>query len=290
MRRELEGISLTKDDESNVPDLLADSGMIEHALVNLIQNSIHATSLVDHPQINIRTYSMNNHICFEVEDNGCGIPAESLHCIYEPFYTLKGSRDTTCSYKPGIKGTGYGMSNVRKYIEQHKGNISVSSEFGSGTKFTVSLPVVKKELTSEEKTELCKEIVHIDKYILLVEDEISLSDVQYRVLTQTPCNHKVDMAINGQAAMDLFDRNKYDFVSLDYVLPGNISGMDVYNHIRKTKKAIPILFISGNIEFLESIKELKQKDSYIEHLSKPCQNKDYISSINKLLDRTLAEL
>jgi len=84
--------------------------------------------------------------------------------------------------------------------------------------------------------------------------------------------------------MDLFDRNEYDFVSLDYVLPGKISGMDVYQHIREKDKNIPILFVSGNIEFLESIKELKQKDININHLSKPCQNKDYVNSINELLE------
>jgi len=84
-------------------------------------------------------------------------------------------------------------------------------------------------------------------------------------------------------ATDLFDRNQYDFISLDYILPDGINGMDVYNHIRKTNKNIPILFVSGNIEFLESIKELQQKDVNLDPVSKPCTNKDYVGSINKLL-------
>ena len=112
-----------------------------------------------------------------------------------------------------------------------------------------------------------------------MEDEQAISDIQYRILTHEPCNHKVDTANNGQVAIDLFDRNRYDFVSLDCVLPGDINEMDVYNHIRETNKTIPILFISGNIEFLESIKELKQKDTNLDHLSKPCQNKDYINKL-----------
>ena len=85
--------------------------------------------------------------------------------------------------------------------------------------------------------------------------------------------------------MALFDGNEYDFVSLDYVLPGAFNGMDVYHHIRKTNTSVPILFVSGNIEFLESIKELKQKDARIDHLSKPCQNKEYVNRINGLLGR-----
>ncbi|MCK5099040.1 MAG: PAS domain S-box protein [Desulfobacteraceae bacterium] len=288
MRKDLEGIAVIKEDRPGVPDLLADPGMIEHALVNLIQNSIHSISMVDSPKIIIRTYRLNNNICIEVEDNGCGSPEEHLESIYEPAFTLKGNKDVISSYKTGIKGTGYGMSNVKKYIEQHKGKILVESKFGSWTKVTMSLPVVKKELTKEEKKEIKKSKVQSEKYILLVEDELAISDIQYRILTQEPCNHKVDIAKNGQVAMDLFDRNKYAFISLDYVLPGNVNGMDVYNHIREANKTIPILFISGNIEFLESIKDLKQKDENLDHLSKPCQNKDYVNNINELLKRSTA--
>ncbi len=287
MRKDLEGIELRKEERPGVTELLADPGMIEHALINMIQNSIHALSMVEYPRITIRTYSLDNHLCFEIEDNGCGISKENLENIYEPSFTLKGSRDVTGSYKTGIKGTGYGMSNVKKYIEKHKGNISIESEVGVGATVTISLPIIKKEFTTKEKTELKKKITQFEKYILLVEDEIAISDIQYRILRNEPCNHKVDVAHNGQMAKDLFDRNTYDFVSLDYVLPGGINGMAVYHHIRKINQTVPVLFISGNIEFLESIKELKQKDAYIDHLSKPCQSEDYVNVINELLEKTL---
>jgi DNA-binding response OmpR family regulator len=78
------------------------------------------------------------------------------------------------------------------------------------------------------------------------------------------------------------DKNKYDLISLDYVLPGKLTGMDVYHHIREKNQTVPVLFISGNIEFLESIKDLKHHDPYIDHLSKPCKNIDYVHSINML--------
>ena len=288
LKKDLKEIELIKENKAGVPELLADPGMIEHAIVNLIQNSIHATSIVENPRIIVRTYCSGENICFDIEDNGCGIPKEHMESIYEPSFTLKGTKDTTGSYERSIKGTGYGMANVKKYIEQHKGNISVESEFNLGTKFTIGLPIIKKELTNKEKAEIRKEMAHFEKYILLVEDEPAISDVQYRILTQDPCNHKVDTANSGQVAMDLFDRNEYDFVSLDYILPGKTNGMDVYNHIRKTNITIPILFISGNIELLESIKTLKQKDTKVDHLSKPCQNKDYVNCINKLIEKTVS--
>jgi two-component system cell cycle sensor histidine kinase/response regulator CckA len=100
----------------------------------------------------------------------------------------------------------------------------------------------------------------------------------------------VDRAHDAGTAIRLFDGNDYDFVSLDYTLPGEMNGMDVYHHIRQANKQIPILFVSGNIEFLESIKELKQKDFHIDHLSKPCQNKEYVNCINALMGKGLGAL
>ncbi|MCK5684772.1 response regulator, partial [bacterium] len=181
-------------------------------------------------------------------------------------------------------GTGYGMANVKKYIEQHKGSIVIDSKMGRGTKISIRLPVIKKELSEEVIIEIKKTNFYVEKNILLVENEKDISDVQYKILTRKPCRHKVDIAVTGKAAMDLFDSNKYDFVSLDYVLTGDLNGMDVYKHIRQTNTVIPILFVSGNLDFLESIKDLKYNDPYVDHVSKPCHNKNYIDSINVLLE------
>jgi PAS domain S-box-containing protein len=288
MKKDLEGVTLIKDIEPDVPELLGDPGMIEGSLVNLIQNSIHALGMVEHPIILIRTYSFDNKIYFEIEDNGCGILKEHLERIYDPSFTQKGSRDVTGLYKTDIKGTGYGLANVKKFIEQHKGNILVKSEPGSGTKFTITLPVPENELTDGKKTEIIESKLQIKKKILLVEDEIVLANLQRKFLTQEPYNHRVDIANTGQIAVDLFNKNEYDLISLDYILMGNMNGMEVYNIIREKDKTIPILFTSGNMEFLESIKELKEKDTHVDYLSKPCQNKRYINTINQLLERTSA--
>jgi PAS domain S-box-containing protein len=285
MKKDLENIKLSVNYESSLPDVYADAGMIEHALVNLLQNAIHATGKSENPKIIIRTFCREKQVYFEIEDNGCGIPGEYLENIYEPSFTLKGSKDRAGVYKPDIKGTGYGLANVKKYIDQHHGKIQVESSTGYYTKFVISLPVIERSLSIEEKKEIQKEKNFINKHILLVEDEKAICDVQFKVLTQDPCNHKVDIANNGQAAIDLFERNQYDLISLDYILPGEINGMDVYTHVRNTNDTIPIVFVSGNIEFLESIEELKQNDPYVDHQSKPCKNIDYINTMNRLLNK-----
>jgi PAS domain S-box-containing protein len=284
LKKDLKGIEVVNENSEEFQKIFADPGMIEHALVNLIQNSIHALSKIEEPKISIITYSDFDNIYFEIEDNGCGIPEEYLDLIFEPSFTLKGTKDSAGVYDEGIKGTGYGMPNVKKYIELHKGNISVESKFGLGTKFIVSLPVRFNESDYQKDDEINNFQPHFEKNILLVEDEQDISDVLSAILYLKPNCHKVDVVDTGMAAIEMFEQNNYDLISLDYVLNGRLNGMDVYNHIRKINKAIPILFLSGNIEFLESIKELKLKDYYIDHLSKPCQNKEYINAVNKLLD------
>ena len=105
-----------------------------------------------------------------------------------------------------------------------------------------------------------------------------------RFLTGDPCNHIVDVAHEGKTAVELLDKNDYDLISLDYILPGKISGKYLYDYIRSKDKTTPILFMSGNIEFLESIKDLKRDDPFVDHIAKPCKNIYYINSINCLLD------
>lgn len=282
MERDLGGVEIVRDYKASIPTLIADPGMIEHVLVNIIQNSVHAMSKIKSPKLILRTYYLNGRICIELEDNGCGIPLEHHNDIYTPSFTLKGGKDVSQSYGDNIKGTGYGMANVKNYVEKHKGEISFKSVVGRGTQFTLTLPLIKKELTGKEIKEVEKTTIHKGKNILLVEDEKAISDVQSRILSREPFKHKVDIAGTGNLAIKMFKENAYDFISLDYLLPGGLNGMDVYNQIRDINKAIPILFVSGNIEFLESIEDLRKKDPNLDHLSKPCQNKDYVESINRL--------
>ena len=285
LKKDLAGIKVVRDDEPEMPDLLADPGMIEHALVNILLNSVHALSQTPDPQIRIRTWCRKDQICFDVHDNGCGIPKEYLDRIYEPSFTLKGSKDRLGQYIREIRGTGYGMANVKKYISQHKGSIHVDSQLNKGTTFTISLPIIRKKLSRTEKAAIKTKDLQTGKRILLVEDEPAISKIQLAILTQSPCRHHVDVAVRVQDALDLLSNNTYDLISLDYMLEGNENGMDIYTHIRKTDIQTPIVFISGNIEFIESLTPLIRKDSLLTHLSKPCMNKKYVDTINQMLNQ-----
>ena len=72
-----------------------------------------------------------NHICIEVEDKGIGIPEDELQRIFQKFYRI--------DQKESISGTGLGLTVVKEIVEAHDGKISVSSEFGKGSKFLINL-------------------------------------------------------------------------------------------------------------------------------------------------------
>lgn len=285
LKKDLEGIEIRREGVSENIELLADPGMMEHCFVNIFQNSIHALSKSKNPFISVQLRQTDGTVVVAIGDNGCGIPEAHIERIFEPSFSLKGSRDFMDSYDSSIKGSGYGMANVNKYIELHKGKITVRSQVNIGTTVELSFPLIRKNLTNEEKIILKNGGCPSNKRILLVEDEIQIAEVQRFVLTSDPCNHIVDVAHTGETALKLLDENEYDLISLDYILPGKMHGKNLYDHIRSTNKTIPILFISGNIEFLESIKDLKRDDRLVDHVSKPCQNIDYLNGIKVLLDK-----
>ncbi len=286
LKKDLEGIEVARYFSQSLPELLADPGMIENALVNIIHNAIHAMSKTHISKLILRTSCDEKNILMEVIDNGCGIPLEHQNSIYTPTFTLKNDKDILDAYDISVKGTGYGLFNVKKIVEKHKGTIRFESQIDKGTRFLINFPVIKRDLTQEEKVEIEKSTLVKNKRILIVEDEPSIFDVQSMILESEPFFHEVDIAQNVSMAMTFLTKESYDLISLDYFLPGGSNGMDLYNTIRESNMDVPILFISGNIEFLESIISLTQKDKFLDYLSKPCQNKAYVDSINRLLERS----
>jgi len=285
LKKDLDGIDVRTEFAPDLPLLQADPGMIEHALVNLVQNAVHAVSRTPAPWIHIRIRQAHAWMVIEISDNGCGIPDDSLDRVFEPAFTLKGSKDIRGVYDPGIKGTGYGMANVKRCAEQHRGTIDIQSAPGKGTTVLIRLPVFDTAAVSEPVEIPAKDMNAFvtGKQILVVEDEVAISSVLSRLLTRPPGRHAVDVAEDGRTALDCLARRSYDLISLDYLLPGGQNGMDIYRHIRKHLSTVPVLFMSGNIQFLESIRLLQKKDPHLDHVSKPCRGEDYLRTVNRLL-------
>jgi len=118
----------------SLPPVSMNPGKIEQVLINLLINAGQAADKED-SQVRLTagpSRTKKGFVEVRVSDNGSGIPPESLHHIFEPFYTTKSDE----------LGTGLGLAISQRIIEDHGGTIEVQSEVGKGTVFTICLPAV----------------------------------------------------------------------------------------------------------------------------------------------------
>jgi len=115
--------------ETDIPIIKADGGQVQQAVIALATNAIDA--MPDGGILKFRAYPQQNSVAIEIEDTGIGIPPEDLSKIFEPFFTTK---------EVG-KGTGLGLAVCYGIITDHSGRLSVRSNVGKGTTFTILLPV-----------------------------------------------------------------------------------------------------------------------------------------------------
>jgi signal transduction histidine kinase len=106
--------------------LRADLDLLYRAFLNILINAIQ--SMQDGGTIDIKVEEARDTYQIEIEDTGCGISDENVDKIFNPFFTTK------------EKGSGLGLSIVRKIIEGHRGTIDIQSREGGGTKVEVQLP------------------------------------------------------------------------------------------------------------------------------------------------------
>ena len=121
-------------DCQNLPKVVCNAGEIGQVLIHMLVNASHA--IQDSGQIRVRSYAEESEVFLVIEDSGQGIDPSDLSHIFDPFFTTK----------PVGKGVGLGLSISYGIIRKHNGSISVESEVGRGTKFTIRLPVSSNTL------------------------------------------------------------------------------------------------------------------------------------------------
>lgn len=132
-----ENIKIKLDLEEQIPPVNADEGQIQQAIIALATNAIDA--MPTGGTLTFRALAENNRVVIEVQDTGIGIAPEEMSKIFEPFYTTK---------EIG-KGTGLGLSVCYGIITEHSGRVSVRSNVGVGTTFSIYLPI-QKQVESRE--------------------------------------------------------------------------------------------------------------------------------------------
>lgn len=126
----------------SVPRVMACGNEIQRVLLNLLTNARQAIGEGGTIRVRLSQDAANRQVLLTVRDNGCGIEAEHLPRIFEPFFSTKQGPDQS-----GKGGTGVGLSMCREVVERHSGKIRVESTVGKGTAITIRIPFAPQENT-----------------------------------------------------------------------------------------------------------------------------------------------
>lgn len=264
-----------KDDEFP-DDLVGDQMRLKQVLFNLVDNAIKFTpkgriEVYFHLKAQRRTRVVAS---ISVTDTGIGIPPERLEHIFGEF----NQADNSILRKYG--GTGLGLSISKKLVEMQGGTLSVRSTQGEGTTFSMVVPLQKSELVPVEiaSVPLPREQAFSGLRALVVDD-----DAYSRTLCELILNRwgmEVYLANDGQEAVQLAERMKFDVVLTDMQLPG-MSGKEVARTIRKTDGQVPIMALTANI--MGNDKNFFSNTPIETFLLKPFTEEDLYGKLAKLL-------
>ncbi|MDI6789473.1 MAG: response regulator [Thermodesulfobacteriota bacterium] len=228
-----EKIALRLDLNPDLPDIFADFHQMEQVFLNIIKNAFQAMDGTG-GQLTIFSLSDEKDIIVEISDTGVGISPEILPIIFDPFFTTKAEG----------KGTGLGLSLCHGIVQEHGGEISVTSEPGRTT-FQVKLPLNRPEVnhgqyrySSDDSTEK-----GVRKTILVIDDEESISLLLSELLEG---KYEVARVSNGHEALKVMANKEFDLIISDIKMPG-MDGMEFFKWIEANKPLYKrkIVFTTG---------------------------------------------
>ncbi|HYV83218.1 MAG TPA: PAS domain S-box protein [Pyrinomonadaceae bacterium] len=200
---------------------------LREVFVNMIVNAVDAMPRGGRLVVTCRPKDDRLQVHFS--DNGTGMPEDVKQKIFEPFFSTKGAH-----------GTGLGLSVSYSIIERHSGSISVDSVPGSGSNFTIDLPAIAAESTSDESSASVSEARSLK--ILVVDDEEPVRETLAEMLVAV--RHRVELAGSGPEAVEKMRAGHFDFVFTDLAMP-EMDGWETARLIRKGWPNVRIVLVTG---------------------------------------------
>lgn len=259
---------------SDLPKCIeVDGTRLRQVLWNLISNATKFTK-EGGVVLSVSSELLDNNqaeIVFEVEDSGIGMPHDELDKIFAMYYQVKDENDNLHAV-----GTGIGLAVSRQLVQMMGGDITVMSDVGEGSTFTVTIRVPVVEVAAEEET--MPDVPQASLSILMVED-IELNITVAKSLLES-LGHEVTVAMRGDEALQIFDPEAFDLVLLDIQLP-DMTGFDIAQKLREQYDYLPALVaLTANV--------ISDKSEYLakgmdEALSKPLSVKAISDVIQNLV-------
>lgn len=248
------GIGLSFEIDDSLPDYVTtDPQRCLQILINLCGNAVKFSK---DSSVIIRACRENSLLVFEVIDNGIGIQQDVLAGLFNPF------KQADASTARQFGGTGLGLAISKQLCELLGGNLNAVSEYGKGSTFTFSIPLVEA-LQPEANIEVSGDLLN-GKKILIAEDNV----INLMLATQILKRHglKIDTAEDGKRALAKASEKGYDFILMDMQMP-KLSGTETTAEIRNRGITTPIIAMTANTS--ESDREACIASGMNDYLSKP---------------------
>ena len=292
--------------DATVPRVLADETQIEQVVINLATNAFQAMDgkagrlriRLDTIKLQSETFKdldsndavwdgMDSAVRIVFEDDGPGMEPSVVDRIFEPFYTTK----------PVNQGTGLGLAVVHGIVRAHDGQISVKSNPGQGTAFTIYLPPARPavvEVDDAQRSATHDEIrkfdqahsyaaAHIARCIVYLDDDSCVLNAIVCLMEQYGVSVR-GYSDPAAALQFLNDRsNQVEVLVTDYNMPG-ISGLEFAKKVHSIRPALPVVVTSGFID--EELRSHADEAGVMALLPKPLSSKDFLDLLKQVGQNT----
>ena len=292
VRMSFSGVRFAVNLSKYIPNvLIGDAARIRQILINVLSNAVKHTdqgeitlTILDEP-VNEKTIEL----IMIIEDTGSGIKKENIERIFTEYYQVRKSSD----------GVGLGLAITRGLVTAMNGDISVESEYGKGSKFTIKVPQRVGDLSQQallnDPNNVDDASIQFDKKsvftapdarVLVVDDINTNLKVVSGLLA--PYRLNVDTCLSGSKAIEAVKTNKYDIVLMDYRMPG-MDGVEATSRIRAMNvvdpyySTLPIIALTADA--VSGRREMLISSGFSDFISKPINSDDLNTVLEKWIPK-----
>ena len=282
------GLEFTLETDENLPEnLFGDAGRVREVITNILNNAVKYT---EKGYVRMKVHARDLigstiRLVITVEDSGIGIRQEDMDRLFTKFERLDMHRNST------VEGSGLGLVITRRLLDMMAGTISVESEYGKGSVFTVTIPqrVALGEpaaevqiIPAEERAEYREAFRAPDATVLIVDDTKMNLTVTASLLKDTEV--RINTALSGAEAVALAEKNTYDVILMDQRMPG-MDGTEALRRIRDLKdnpnSKTPVICLTADA--IGGARERYIAEGFTDYLTKPVEGRKLEETLMKYL-------
>lgn len=267
-------IKINQDIDDKCGRISIDPVHLHQVLVNLCSNSGHAMEN-SHGELSLllkqheRDDEGRDWLKITIADTGCGIEAELLEKIFDPYFTTREKE----------QGTGMGLAVVHGIVHNQGGRLEVDSEVGKGTSIHIYFPICEEQTSLDQVVDL-SELQHGHGKILLVDDEEQVVDVAAELLRNL--GYDVTGVASSRKALRLFAEapGDFDLLITDLTMP-DMTGVELCSEIKKVRPDLPVVLCTGYSEKVTT--ELLDRVGINRYCVKPVSMKEFAETVSSVL-------